>query len=213
MRRYRRMHPLLDGALGLVAPVRCAGCDAPLDAADGLCRVCLLLVERCTGSGAVFIYGGPVADAIQRYKYGGRSELGGSLASMMRAKALQLSGEIDAVVPVPLHWRRRRARGYDQAALLARPIAKALRVPALLRGLRRVRHTPSQVDLSFSERRRNVEHAFAPYRLQGTQRVLLIDDVRTTGATLESASRALRAGGVRRIHTLVLAARLLDGAA
>lgn len=206
------MHPWLSAALGLVAPLRCAGCDELLDLSNGLCRACLLLCERASSSGAVFVYGGPVADGIRRFKYDGRSELGAALGWLMRDSACRFRGEIDAVVPVPLHWRRRRERGYDQAALLAKPLGRALGVPVLLRGLRRVRFTPSQVGLSHRDRRHNVEAAFVSHRLQGASRVLLVDDVRTTGATLASASSALRAGGIRHIRTLVLAARLLDGA-
>ena len=92
------------------------------------------------------------------------------------------------------------------------PIAKALGVPARLRGLRRVRNTPSQVDLPHAERQRNVAGAFAPGASQGVGRVLLVDDVRTTGATLRAASDALRQGGASEVHTLVLAARVLGEA-
>jgi predicted amidophosphoribosyltransferase len=88
-------------------------------------------------------------------------------------------------------------------------MAKSLGVPALLRGLRRVRNTPSQVDLPHAERQRNIVGAFAPWRLHGVGRVLLVDDVRTTGATLRAASEALKAGGVSEVHTFVLAARVL----
>ncbi|MGD8606827.1 MAG: ComF family protein [Myxococcales bacterium] len=151
-----------------------------------------------------------MADAIGRFKYAGRTDLGPTLARLMAEAALRFRGEVDAIVPVPLHWRRRRQRGYDQAALLARPLGPLLGAPVLLRGLRRARHTTQQVGLSHDKRRHNVEGAFVPRRLRGASRVLLVDDVRTTGATLDSASRALRAGGVRLIHTLVLAARLLD---
>jgi ComF family protein len=168
-----------------------------------------MLIERTAGPSAVFEYGGPVADAIQRFKYDGRSELGAALGSLMADAAYPWAGEVDAVVPVPLHWRRRRSRGYDQAALLARPVANALGIPALLRGLRRLRNTPSQVDLPHSKRQTNIAGAFAPWRLRGLRRVLLIDDVRTTGATLRAASEALRAGGVSEVHTFVLAARVL----
>ncbi|MGB5265398.1 MAG: phosphoribosyltransferase family protein, partial [Polyangiales bacterium] len=82
-------------------------------------------------------------------------------------------------------------------------------VPVLLRGLRRVRNTPSQVDLPHRERQQNIAGAFAPWRLGGLQRVLLIDDVKTTGATLRAASEALRAGGVCEVHGFVLATRVL----
>jgi ComF family protein len=167
------------------------------------------LVERAGDPGAVFEYGGPVAEAIHRFKYGGRSELGSAFGSVMVEQALRLAGKVDAVVPVPLHWRRRRSRGYDQSVLLCRPMAESLGVPALLRGLRRLKNTSSQVDLPHRERQRNVVDAFAPWRLHGARRVLLVDDVRTTGATLEAASCALRAGRVSQVHPFVLAARVL----
>jgi ComF family protein len=204
------MRDLLDGFLSLLAPARCAGCDDPADGGPVFCASCTTLVESVSDPHAVFEYGGPVADAIQRLKYDGRSELGAALGSAMADHAQHWVGNVDAVVPVPLHWRRRRSRGYDQAALLARPLAKSLGVPALLRGLRRVRNTPSQVDLPHAERQRNIAGAFAPWRLRGVGRVLLVDDVRTTGATLRAASDALRAGGVAEVQPFVLAARLLS---
>ena len=203
------VHDLLEGFLSLVAPTRCAGCDELADGASVFCASCTVLLEPLAGHGAVFEYGGPIADAIQRFKYDGRSELGTALGSVMVDHAQHWAGKVDAVVPVPLHWRRRRARGYDQAALLARPLAESLGVPALLRGLRRVRNTPSQVDLPHAERQQNIAGAFAPWRLRGVGRVLLVDDVRTTGATLRAASEALQAGGVEEAHAFVLAARVL----
>ena len=203
------MLDLLGGLLTLLAPTRCPGCDEAAEGADVFCAACSALVEHTSNPSAVFEYGGPVADAIQRFKYDGRSELGAVLGSLMASDARRWAGKVDAVVPVPLHWRRRRSRGYDQAALLARPVANVLGIPAVLRGLRRVRNTPSQVDLPHGERQQNVARAFAPWRLRGLRRALLIDDVRTTGATLRAASEALRAGGVSELHTFVLAARVL----
>ena len=203
------VHDLLEGFLTLISPSRCAGCDEPSESTGVFCYSCTALVERASGASAVFEYGGPIADAIQRFKYDGRSELGAVLASWMVEHAERWAGEVDAVIPVPLHWRRRRARGYDQAALLARPLARSLGVPVLLRGLRRVRNTPSQVDLPHAERQRNIAGAFAPWRLSGVRRVLLVDDVRTTGATLRAASAALKAGGVAQVQPFVLAARVL----
>ncbi len=203
------MPHLLHGLLTLLAPNRCPGCDEVSDVAAVFCASCSVLAQRASEPSAIFEYGGPIADAIQRFKYDGRSELAAALGALMAAHAQRLAGHVDAVVPVPLHWRRRRSRGYDQAALLAKPVAKALDVPLLLRGLRRVRNTPSQVDLPHRERQRNIAGAFAPRRLRGLPRVLLIDDVRTTGATLRAASKALRAGGVLEVKTLVLATRVL----
>lgn len=203
------MLDLLDGLLTLLAPTRCPGCDEAAEGADVFCAACSALIEHTSDPCAVFEYGGPVADAIQRFKYDGRSELGAALGSLMATDAHAWAGKVDAVVPVPLHRRRRRSRGFDQAALLSRPVAKSLAVPLMLRGLRRVRNTPSQVDLPHRERQQNIAGAFAPWRLGGLRRVLLIDDVRTTGATLRAASEALRAGGVSKVYTFVLATRVL----
>jgi len=203
------MRDLLDGLLTLLAPSRCPGCDEAAEGAEVFCAACSALIERRSEPSAVFEYGGPVADAIQRFKYDGRSELGAALGSVMADDAHPWAGKVDAVVPVPLHWRRRRSRGYDQAALLSKPVAKSLAVPVMLRGLRRVRNTPSQVDLPHRERQQNIAGAFVPWRLRGPERVLLIDDVRTTGATLRAASEALRAGGACEVHTFVLATRVL----
>lgn len=207
--RYSLVRSFLAGFLDLVAPVRCTGCDLPWVGAGAFCASCTGLVERASNRGAVFEYGGPVADAIQRLKYEGRSELGSVLGGMLADEAQRSARAIDAVVPVPLHWRRRRSRGYDQAALLAKPVAKRLRVPLLLRGLRRVRNTPSQVELPHRERQQNIAGAFTAGRLAASARVLLIDDVRTTGATLREASEALKSAGVAEVQTLVLATRLL----
>jgi ComF family protein len=200
---------LLEGFVELLAPSRCAGCEERC--ASAFCEACQSLLEPAGTPGAVFQYGGPVADAIHSFKYRGRSYLGATLGSLMAEVAVQWSHEIDAVVPVPLHWRRRRSRGYDQAALLAKPIAQVLRVPLLLNGLRRTRHTASQIELPHDARRLNVAGAFASYRIYERSRVLLVDDVRTTGATLEAAESALGEAGVTEVRTLVLATRLLRG--
>ena len=210
--RYRNMRELVGGFLGLLAPPRCMGCDEVEDVDSSFCDSCRSLIDRSSSPSAVFEYGGPIADAIQRFKYDDRSELGAVLGALMADEAQRFAGLVTAVVPVPLHWRRRRKRGYDQAALLAKPVAKSLRVPVLFRGLQRLRNTPSQVDLPHHARRQNVAGAFAPNRLRGAEAVLLVDDVRTTGATLEAATAALEAGGVSEVHTLVLAARVLGHA-
>jgi ComF family protein len=170
-----------------------------------------LLIEPCTASYAAFVYGGPLADAIHRYKYRDRSDLAPVLGSLMAERAVRWRGRVDVVVPVPLHWRRRRSRGYDQAALLAVAVARSLRLPARLRALRRVRQTKSQVELPHEERRKNVAGAFEARGIAIGSRVLLVDDVRTTGATLEAASSVLREAGAREVHAFVLAARVLGG--
>ena len=116
-------------------------------------------------------------------------------------------GQAGAVVPVPLHWRRRWRRGYNQAAALARALALGLQIPSRDRWLRRVRATPFQTAVAPSARRANVRGAFravADPNLTG-QTVLLVDDVLTTGGTASEAARALRDAGASRVVVAVLA--------
>jgi len=196
---------LLEGLLDALAPPRCAACDGALAPGEGgFCEACESLLEPSSGERprAVFLYGGPLADAIRRFKYGGRSELAATLAPHLVERAAEV--EVDAVVPVPLHPRRERARGYNQAALLARPVASALAVPFAPTALRRLRDTPPQASLDTARRRGNVRGAFA-VRSAPPPRVLLIDDVRTTGATLAECAATLRGAGALRVHSLVLA--------
>lgn len=143
-----------------------------------------------------------MADAIRRYKYGGRDELSAPLGALLASAAGRFAGRVDAVVAVPLHPRRLAARGFDQTALLSRPVAKALGVP---RGtlLCRTRDTPAQAGLDLAGRAQNVRGAFVARPCAG--RVLLLDDVRTTGATLAACAEALTAAGASRVVTFVLA--------
>lgn len=164
-----------------------------------------------TGQHAVFAYGGAVATAIVRLKYACRSDLAARFGSVMGAAASEreLAAAIDVVVPVPLHPRRLAERGFDQAALLAGPVARRLAVRHAPRALIRTRDTPRQASLDRSARTSNVTAAFecrAPARVNG-RRVLLVDDVRTTGATLRACAEALREAGAREVVSLVLASR------
>ena len=202
---------MLQSLVELVAPPRCAACDCAAPLVQGLfCTACDLSVERFVGKGGAFQYGGPVADAVRRFKYERRSELGAPLGRCLAAELHDTDQEFDAVVPVPLHWRRRRARGYDQAALLCGPIGRALGVPVRISWLRRVRDTAPQADLGRAERLRNLHDAFVAKNLADGPRVLLIDDVRTTGATLGAASEALHRAGASSVQSQVLAIRVLE---
>jgi ComF family protein len=111
----------------------------------------------------------------------------------------------DVVVPVPLHWRRRWARGYNQSEALARAIADRLGLPCRPRWLRRLRHTPFQTQQAPTDRRDNVRGAFAARPWLAGRSVLLVDDVLTTGSTCSEAARALRAVGVAHVAVAVLA--------
>lgn len=202
----------------LVAPTRCAACEERVRPSLLFCGTCAVSVERSEEPDAVFQYGGAVADAIVRFKYRGRHDLASRLGGAMAALAAKTYGTAatrgavarpDLVVPVPLHPRRVVERGFDQAALLAGPVAKILRAEISVTVLRRTRDTPRQATLDRDARAANVESAFicaAPARVRG-RRVLLIDDVRTTGSTLGACREALREAEAASVSTLVLAAR------
>jgi ComF family protein len=140
------------------------------------------------------------------FKYSGRRSLARPLAELMRRRGGELLAEADCVVPVPLHWRREYARGFNQA----RELCRYLELP-VVEALVRTRHTRAQVELAAERRRTNVAGAFRERR--GWRRapevygrnVLLVDDVSTTGATLESCARVLRQCGASSVFALTAA--------
>lgn len=184
---------MFRGLLDLLAPPTCPACDLATERAHQFCEGCAPLLERTDrgpSSLAGFVYGGPLADAVRRYKYGPQPELVHALAPLLVSALRPLVSRFDAITFVPLHVRRLRTRGFDQTGLLAYAAARRLGMPArqlLVRG----RSTEVQASLGRRERGINVERAFALSRAPQERRYLLLDDVRTTGATLADASRAL----------------------
>jgi ComF family protein len=126
-----------------------------------------------------------------------------------------LLGEADALVPVPLHWRRHWARRFNQSALLSEIVAETSGVPVAYRALKRVKATPQQVGLSQSARAQNVQGAFrvppdGKADVAG-RRLILVDDVLTSGATMDACARALLRAGAAQVDALVFA-RVVSGA-
>ncbi|HJZ90929.1 MAG TPA: ComF family protein [Gemmataceae bacterium] len=155
-------------------------------------------------------YGGALRDAILAMKHGGETlaECVGRLWARHHAARFR-DLRVDLVIPVPLHWWRRLRRGYNQCEYVSAAVAGHLRVDHRPGWVRRVRPTPSQVNLTPSARRANVRGAFRASRraaLAG-RTVLLVDDVLTTGATASEVARALREGGAVRVHVAILAHR------
>jgi ComF family protein len=147
-----------------------------------------------------------VREAIHRLKYSNSQDLAAPLGEMMVSYWQDVHPPADVIVPVPLHARRLRERGYNQAALLARELGKGVGLPVLEDVLVRVRNTSPQVDLNGEERKENVRGAFrCPDDQLASKSVLLVDDVCTTGATLEACSLALKQRGVRAVWALTLA--------
>ncbi len=188
-----------------IQPPLCQRCGRPLN--DGrLCSQCRRTPPIIDGIRSVAFFEAPLRQAIHHFKYRRRTELAAPLSEMMVAYWPQLRWSIDLLIPVPLHERRQRQRGYNQATLLAHRLGWAIGCPVTEDALIRQRETAPQVSLAASERRRNVAGAFtwqAP-PLQG-ESILLVDDVCTTGATLEACARALRQAGAGSIWALTLA--------
>jgi ComF family protein len=192
----------------------CPRCAKTVGAHTDLSSGCAMCRDESFGFDQVIrlgLYEGRLRDAVLRMKHSSGEPLAdmlGRVAAEVKAPALKALG-VQAVVPVPLHWRRRWWRGYNQAAAVAREVAVALGLPFDPRWLRRVKSTPQQVQPSATARRENVRGAFrAKTRASlGGRTVLLVDDVMTTGSTASEAARTLKAAGAGQVVTLVLARR------
>jgi ComF family protein len=157
---------------------------------------------------AAFVYGGAIAQAIVKLKFERRPDLARPLAAALQRVGRVMAKEApDVVIPVPLHPRRLVERGFNPSALLARPVAKDLRARFLPCGLSRHSDSQPQVTLARAARLTNVVGAFEVPRpeLVRERRVLVIDDVRTTGATLHACVEVLLDAGARDVRTLVVA--------
>jgi competence protein ComFC len=183
----------------------CPRCGVPQNEAD-FCNNCQSSSPHFMALRAWAIYKGPVRQAVHRLKYKGDLGLGEVFGHLLMDYLRNLHWHIDTVIPVPLGVERLAQRGYNQASLLARPVAWGLGLDYLPEALKRVRETRSQVDLSAVERKRNVLGAFRASRDQvAGRRVLVVDDVATSGATIDSCAAALRGEGAIEVYGLTLA--------
>ncbi len=184
---------------------RCGRCDALFSGSKGghWCRQCLSKSPHFDRVFGLFEYDGPIGAAIRRGKYNRYPEIFDWIAKTV---VLALPGELyrdppSAVVPVPIHWRRRVQRRFDPPRFIAESVAYQLGVQLDVHFLDRVRDTPTQAKLSDKERRRNVRRAF---KLRGKPMndILLVDDVFTTGATVNEISRVLKRAGCKRVRVV-----------
>lgn len=211
---------VIDGLLGLLFPDRCVGCDAT---GSLLCADCCARLrpypqgarqmagrDLAAGGGlddaaVAFVFEGPMRAAIHRLKYDRIRRMAEPLGDLLAEHLRRHPLPADALVPVPLHERRRAERGFNQSELIAQRLAAQtglLLTTALVRG----RDTAQQVGLDAAARQGNVQGAFGwQGRRPPPPRLLLIDDVLTTGATLGACAEALRSAGAREVRALVLA--------
>jgi ComF family protein len=191
---------------------KCSICGRPFPAGtrtDHWCEGCLRKPPYYESMGAPFAYEGTVAAAILRFKYGGigraAAVLGPLLADFAVGWLKDAPGPV--VMPVPLHSKRLRQRGYNQSLLLARYVAVRLSAELDYVSLKRRKPTPPQAGLNREERRKNMKGAFVLERSQSLEgrTVLLVDDVATTGETLNECARILKKAGCAQVLCLVLA--------
>ncbi|MFN9794155.1 MAG: ComF family protein [Pseudomonadota bacterium] len=184
--------------------IACPRCALPLAAPAPACAHCLRRPPPQAATLAALRYEGAARHLLPRYKFGADLAIGRVLADLLLAVAAD-APRPELVAPVPLHAARLRQRGFDQAWELARAVAGRLDQPARPDALRRVRATLAQTGLDAVARRRNLRQAFAIAGDVAGRRVALVDDVMTTGATVEAAVRALRRAGANRVDVWVVA--------
>lgn len=190
----------------------CPFCGSPFGAGGGedhACGNCLATRPFFDIARAPYIYEGLLMTAVHELKYARKSYLARSLGPLLASYAASWLGNPDGllVMPVPLHPRRLRERGFNQSLLLARHVASRLEADLDWLSLRRTRFTQPQTNLTGDERKKNVRRAFDVRDGAGVRgkTVLLIDDVATTGSTLNECARVLKKAGVKEVYCLVLA--------
>lgn len=184
----------------------CPRCALPLHGTASHCGECLRRERPWQRAEALWRYEGAAQWLIRRYKFQGRLYLGHSLSCCLARHGRQFAGQVDAVVPVPLHWRRLWQRGHNQAERLARPLAQELGLPLWCGVVERVRYSqPLSRQRRKAERQRLRRDSFRVARNVRGQRILLVDDVMTTGATLEAVTHCLLDAGAAEVSVLVLA--------
>lgn len=194
----------------LLSPRLCPGCDEPVGAHRAMCSECSGDLEPASDAEealAAFSYGGVLRGAVHKLKYNKRPDVGPALGALLAEALVERIDGCDVVIPVPLHPLRLATRGYNQAALLAAPLARALGAPLSVRVLARRRFLAAQARLDREARDANVRDAFMPLpraNIRG-KHVVVVDDVVTTGSTFAACRAALLLAGASRVTCVALA--------
>jgi ComF family protein len=195
--------------LSVLIPPVCPACGRP-QSRGSVCRECREMPMLIDGIRSPFVFDGVIRRAIHELKYRNLRGLAPLMAGLLYDYLVENPLPADVLVPVPIHRKRQRDRGYNQSALLAKELSRRSRLPMIVNGLVRHRYAvPQAQSAGLNERQKNVAGAFTcPYeRFQG-KRVLLIDDVATSGATLNACAETLKATGAAQVWGLVMAREL-----
>jgi ComF family protein len=203
--------PACRDLLPLVLSPLCPVCGIPFigTGGDHRCGACLANPPHFDIARAPFLYEGAIRDLIHSYKYSQKTHLRNPLALLTLKGVGKFLAEqhLDLIVPVPLHRSRLRQRGFNQAVLLGRTLSRHLSLPLGTDVLARTRPTAPQIDLSATERRMNVKGAFTVNRpgLVAGKRILLLDDVMTTGSTMDECAKELKKAGAAAVIAATIA--------
>ena len=226
-----RLYKLAWVGLDWLFPPHCGGCNAPgsrwcincqqitqiipdttcqrcgrVQSSMGVCLSCLNSPPTYESLRSWAFFEGPIRSAVHRLKYYGDMTLGEILARPLASIIVESGWSLDLLVPVPLGAASQSKRGYNQAALLGQPVALANGINYTTKALHKVRETLTQVGLKYYERFQNVADAFeAESKIVSGRNIVVVDDVTTSGATMEACAHALRAAGARNIYGLTLA--------
>ena len=210
--------PLIERLLALLFPDRCAGCGK---LSSLFCPICQARLAPYPPDGrqppqslaavhVAFTFQSPLREAVHQLKYHRTRRMARPLGALLAAHAAERCPRVDAVLSIPLHRERLAERGFNQAEALASEVARALRVPLLSAGIVRARATQQQAKLDARARAENMRDAFRWEGAPPPRRVLLVDDIYTTGATMGACAEALRSGGAEAVYGLALARSRLD---
>jgi ComF family protein len=186
----------------------CPRCAAP-GAGNSECGACLADPPHYDATSAAFVYTYPVDALIQALKYGGQLALAGLFAHELQQRIGRAAG-IDLIAPLPLHPQRLAERGFNQAAEIARVLSRRCGIAMDPSLARRVRNTAPQTGLPWRERATNMRHAFTCERDLAGMRIAVVDDVMTTGTTLDEFARTLKQAGAARVENWVIARTARD---
>lgn len=196
----------------IINPPICSICGIPFESdteEDHPCERCIRKRPFYDRLRALYLYENGIMEAVHKMKYSGKSYIAKSLAPLLASFAMEWLDDIHdmLMVPVPLHPRKLRQRGFNQSLILARGISLILNSELDILSFRRIKFTRSQTGLNMDERRKNVKNAFElkDGKHYKGKSVILVDDVATTGNTMNECARILKKGGCEKVYGLVLA--------
>lgn len=186
----------------------CMKCGKVLEKEESeYCKDCLLHPHAFERGRSLFVYDGPVKGSLYRFKYGGRKEYAKVYAHLTESRLGEYIKEIQpqALLPVPLHRKRYRMRGYNQSEVFARQLGRRMSIPVASKMAWRVKNTLPQKELDLADRQNNLKKAF---KIKGNDvklnTIIIIDDIYTTGSTIDALALALREAGVQNIFFLTI---------